>query len=887
MSYIDFGGDGKYEVAILIKESVLNTSKIKEYYINHLQSSGIKPEDIIVIGLPYEGKDKVSVKFIKEKMEALAPHLKSMGVKNVMVADSKYFVRMAKLPKVAGSYGYRFNCVYEGWEDIFITVGLNYGSVIYNASNRKNLDIGLDALVDMHYGIYKDPGKGKIKVAKHLKTTDKIEEYLNTLLNEPRISCDIETFGLQFWNCGIGTIAFATDSENGVGFEIEHEYYFDRDPHRPRSVYLKEVLRKFFENYKGEIYYHNINFDVKVLVYNLFLQHIDGNLEDLYKEQLEAVDIMLRGAHCTKVLTYLATNNCAENKLDLKSNAQEAYGDWAEDIKNISVIPTEDLVKYNIGDACATLYLADKYIPKVKKDNQYNLYLNTFIPFFRECINAELNGMVLSKNTVIKNDAILGNEIENMLNKLNSLPFIQQYTHSLKIRRKLIDDSKLKTKERSLDELDHIEFNPGSSQQVAEIVYQLWGYPVEHKTDKGSPSTKGKVLKGLLAKIQEENNIDKNSIEEWSKKTNNKEIAERCQILDLIIQIGLYGKVKNTFFKAFLNSRVSGEYYYLHGNFNATGTKSGRLSSSDPNLQNIPSGSALAKLVKECFIAPKGWIMGGADFDSLEDRISALTTKDPNKIKVYTDGFDGHCLRAYSYFGDSMPDIDPNSVESINSIKKKYPDERQDSKVPTFLLTYQGTYIGMMEQCGFSKEKAQKIEHNYHALYAVSDAWVMEKLKEAAKVGYVEVAFGLRLRTPLLKEYKFAGDKSAIPPAAQKEMRTAGNALGQSYCMLNSRAAVEFMGRVRQSPYKHDIKLICMIHDAIYLLFKDDLDVVKFVNDNLPDCMAWQELPEIQHPEVKLSGELDLFYPNWNHAITLPNNASETKIKEIVSLAVA
>lgn len=76
------------------------------------------------------------------------------------------------------------------------------------------------------------------------------------------------------------------------------------------------------------------------------------------------------------------------------------------------------------------------------------------------------------------------------------------------------------------------------------------------------------------------------------------------------------------------------------------------------NLQNIPStGSIYAKLIKSCFKAPKGWIFSGADFASLEDRISALTTKDPNKLKVYTDGYCGHCLRAYAYFSEQMPDI--------------------------------------------------------------------------------------------------------------------------------------------------------------------------------------------------------------------------------------
>ena len=99
------------------------------------------------------------------------------------------------------------------------------------------------------------------------------------------------------------------------------------------------------------------------------------------------------------------------------------------------------------------------------------------------------------------------------------------------------------------------------------------------------------------------------------------------------------------------------DWHYLFGNFNLGGTVSGRLSSSKPNLQNLPANSKYAKAIKSCFQSPPGWIFVGLDFASLEDRISALTTKDKNKLKVYTDGFDGHCLRAYNYFNSRMPNI--------------------------------------------------------------------------------------------------------------------------------------------------------------------------------------------------------------------------------------
>jgi DNA polymerase-1 len=266
---------------------------------------------------------------------------------------------------------------------------------------------------------------------------------------------------------------------------------------------------------------------------------------------------------------------------------------------------------------------------------------------------------------------------------------------------------------------------------------------------------------------------------------------------------------------------------------------------------------------------------------ALEDRISALTTKDPNKLKVYTDGYCGHCLRSFSYFGDQMPDIIPDDVSSINSIAKAYPNLRQDSKAPTFLLTYGGTHYGLMYNCGFSETMAKQIESKYHQLYVVSDQWVEQKIEQACIDGYVTVAFGLRVRTPVLA--KTTLNNKATPYEAKKEARTAGNALGQSWGLLNNRAAIEYRTRLMASEHRLNVLPIMQIHDAQYHLLKVDLELLKWHNDNLIECMEWQELPDIQHDQVKLGGELSVFYPTWADETKLPNKADLKTIKEILS----
>ena len=222
-----------------------------------------------------------------------------------------------------------------------------------------------------------------------------------------------------------------------------------------------------------------------------------------------------------------------------------------------------------------------------------------------------------------------------------------------------------------------------------------------------------------------------------------------------------------------------------------------------------------------------------------------------------------------------------HDVARINSIADVYPVERQDSKAPTFALTYQGTYLTLMANCDFSKEMALSIEGSYHDLYVVSDQWVASKLDAACNDGYVTVAFGLRVRTPKLQQV--VRGTRATPREAEAEGRTAGNALGQSYCMLNSRAWVEFMQKVRKGPYRAQIRPIAQIHDAGYALIPDDIDILRYVNEHLVAAVQWQELPDIQHDVVKIGGQLGVFYPSWATEIPIPNGASEDQIYDLIA----
>lgn len=187
----------------------------------------------------------------------------------------------------------------------------------------------------------------------------------------------------------------------------------------------------------------------------------------------------------------------------------------------------------------------------------------------------------------------------------------------------------------------------------------------------------------------------------------------------------------------------------------------------------------------------------------------------------------------------------------------------------------------MVSNLGWSPEKSKGVEANYHSMYVESDQWKENRLEEAQNLGYATVAFGLRVRCPLLA--KSLGLKNNPPNEVLAEARTLGNAMGQSYGMLNNRTLFKVIEHSEKDGLSESILPSCLIHDASYWMVKRDISVVKKLNDYLSEEMNWAGLPEIQHPQVGLGGNLGIFYPSWAYEIELPNFATEAEIEAICS----
>ena len=844
MIYQTFTEEEQTSYKIVLLFPSLSYDEIKKHYIDVL---GLDPKECIALQLMKTGK-KTPVSVMKEWVSSeLYPALEKINAKYIICGDTDYYKLLTKENKSETNLGYvlpdytnKYNVVYTP----------SYKQIFYDPKRIKDkINSSLFAIISHITGIYTPPGTDIIKFSAYPKTYDEIKHWLSKLLlMKVPLTADIEAFSLRHTTAGIGTISFAWNQGEGIAFPVDLG---------PAGKAVRELLRDFFIAFTEKLIWHNISYDVYVLIYQLFMNDIEDT-----KGFLFGSSILLRNWEDTKLITYLATNSCAGNELSLKAQAQEFAGNYAQsDIADITKIPLDNLLRYNLIDALSTWYVYDKHYPTMVNDDQLDIYLNIFKPAIIDIIQMQLTGLPIDMDEVKKAKESMNQDKNDSLNRMQSLLLVQSFEHSLKEQWVIDKNNKLKVKRVSFSDVPKdICFNPNSDIQLASLLYEQLALPILDKTGTGKGSTGADSLKKLKNHTTDINVLI---------------------LLDALIDYKAVIKILDTFIPAFEEATKgpSGQYY-LFGFFNLGGTVSGRLSSNSPNLQNLPAtGSKYAKIIKNCFRVGKEYLFIGLDFASLEDRISALTTKDPNKLKVYLDGYDGHCLRAYAYFGDEMPDIDPDNVESINSIADKYASLRQKSKSPTFALTYQGTYITLMNNCGFTEELAKKIEKSYHILYVVSDQWVKAKLDQASKVGYITVAFGLRVRTPLL--HQVVRGTRATPHEAEAEGRTAGNALGQSWGLLNTRAASAFMDRVRKSKYALDIRPCAQIHDAQYYIIRNNAETLLWVNKHLPEEAKWQNHQDIYHPQVGLGGELSVFYPSWANELKLPNELTHEELKVI------
>ena len=250
------------------------------------------------------------------------------------------------------------------------------------------------------------------------------------------------------------------------------------------------------------------------------------------------------------------------------------------------------------------------------------------------------------------------------------------------------------------------EFNIDSPKQLQHILYETLKLPILKKTPKGQPSTAEGVLQ---------------------------ELALDYPIPQLILEYRSLTKLKSTYTDK-LPQQVDRRTGRIHTHYNQTVTSTGRLSSKDPNLQNIPVRHDEGRKIRQAFVAPEGYVLVSADYSQIELRIMAHLSKDPGLVNAFEHGLDVERSTAAEVFGVSLDEVTP--------------ELRRRAKAINFGLMYGMSAFGLAQQLGIDRSEAEEHMHVYFERYPSVQNYMQQARDIAEKQGYVETLFGRRVFVP-------------------------------------------------------------------------------------------------------------------------------------------
>ena len=469
-------------IALLIKSDAMNQEDLVKNYLVRLQAMGISASEVGVLSLHFNEKGKAPVKTVMEphlnQIKHVLDHWKTT---HVVVTDATYFKKIAKVRKAEPHYGYALPSM---WEGITCAISVNYKQLIYNPLLEMKLDMGLQAIANHYLRGETNSFQNILQDVWYPRTLDEIRQAIRNLGQHPVLTCDIEATSLDLGEARTVSIAFAWDQSSGVAFPV-------------RTEAVRGLLTAFFDTYDGKLIFHNAPYDTKVLIKELFM----SDMED-YEGMLYGLERFYRDLEDTKIIAYLALNSTAGNSLGLKDLAFEYTGNYAiDDLSDVLSIPEDDLLTYNLIDACATWYVYDKYRPVVKAE-QEDVYQNLFSPALIDITQMELVGMPLDPGEVESTAVYLEQVRQSHLDDIRNSSLVQLFEQFWRAETAMKATAKLKKKVKTSDDYEDKFFNPNSSGQLQKLLYEFLELPVLATTDTGQPSTDGKTIKDLITLLE-------------------------------------------------------------------------------------------------------------------------------------------------------------------------------------------------------------------------------------------------------------------------------------------------------------------------------------------------------------------------------------------------
>ena len=350
-------------------------------------------------------------------------------------------------------------------------------------------------------------------------------------------------------------------------------------------------------------------------------------------------------------------------------------------------------------------------------------------------------------------------------------------------------------------------FNLGSPKQLQQILFEKLGLPVIRKTPKGQPSTAEDVLQ---------------------------ELAVDYELPSLILEYRSLSKLKSTYTDK-LPQQINPRTGRVHTSYHQAVAATGRLSSSDPNLQNIPIRSPLGRRIREAFIAPEGCVIMACDYSQIELRIMAHLSGDEGLLKAFHDDVDVHQATAGEVFGVSYENVDS--------------DQRRAAKAINFGLMYGMSAFGLARQLNIGRVEAQAYMDTYFMRYPGVQEFMEETRVKARDQGYVETLFGRRLYLPDINASNMQRRQGAERAAINAPMQgTAADIIKRAMISVDSWLQSE----------KPDAHLVMQVHDE--LVFEVKENQLEFLKEAVVSRMS--AAAELDVPLIVDTGH----GPDWDTA---------------------
>lgn len=586
--------------------------------------------------------------------------------------------------------------------------------------------------------------KNSVKIDRTLYETVTTESQLQTWVSKIHtaklVAVDTETNALDPMSADLVGISFSLENGEACYIPLAHQHQVAGGENAQGDLFSEVSTELRWENVPNQLDKTSCLAQLKPLLENPNIQKIGQNIKydlTIFANQ----GIQMQGiAFDTMLESYVLNSTGRHNMDDLADrylgHKTIAFEDLAGKGKNqltFDQIPLAQAAEYAAEDADITMKLHQTLWNELEKIPTLNQLFNEIeLPLVQVLSRVERNGVLINR------EALAAQSVE-IAERLTAL-------------------------EAQVHQEAGEEFNLASTKQLQEILFEKLGLPVIAKTPKGAPSTNEEVLE---------------------------ELAQLGHLVPkLLMEHRGLAKLKSTYTDK-LPQMINSTTGRVHTSYHQAVTTTGRLSSSDPNLQNIPIRNEAGRRIRQAFIPREGFKIVAADYSQIELRIMAHLSGDKGLTTAFSEGKDIHRATAAEIFGVSL--------EEVTS------EQRRSAKAINFGLIYGMSSFGLSNQLGIGRKEAQQYMDLYFQRYPAVQTFMTDIQAKAKADGYVETLFGRRLYLPEINSSNAMRRKGAERVAINAPMQgTAADII--------KRAMIALDAEIADNP---DIQMIMQVHDEL------------------------------------------------------------------------